>query len=291
MYFPIKVEKEIIFTNRKSKIKKFYWGLPHIPPKEFFLPACKDIFCHNNNQTKAPQIDQTPKVLFGVHPYDVKAINLLDKIFTNKYPDIYYQRRRKTFFIIGMGDYEFKNLFEPDIFFNSNADTYEVVVKNQKAAHLLDYRGMFSKSVFEEENIYYQEDPIFSNIKKLSQAVERSYSSKIWDELARIDLGCGICSYTCPLCYCFDLKDKFLINNKCQSKTIRSWSSCFHTDFFEVSGHNFKSKLRDRFYNWYYHKFVRMPREIGHVGCVDCGRCIKYCPAKINFKHVLKSLM
>lgn len=291
VFFPVKKDKEIIFTNDKNEIKNFNWGLSHIPPKQFFLPYYEELLHYQEDNIITPSIKNNPKIIFGVHPYDVRAITLLDKIFSGKYPDFYYQRRRKNFYIIGMGDYEFKNLFEPDIFLNSNGDTYEIHLKNKKAAFLLNYNGIFVKSVFEKEEKFYKEDPLFENIEKLSIAVEKSYSSKIWDELAKIDLSCGICSYVCPLCYCFDIENKINIDDNYQAKKCRSCTSCYNSDFFETSDHNFKSELRDRIYNWYYHKFVRMPREIGHVGCIDCGRCIKYCPAKINFKNVLKSIM
>ncbi len=290
VYYPIKPQKEIIFTNDPNRADEFYWGLSHIPPKQFFIPQKEELLRYKNNQPSVPSINTSKKIIFGLHPYDIKAIAILDKIFFEKRPDFYYQRRRNNFLIIGMGDNEFESYFEPDIFLNTNADTYEVILKNPVAKPLLDYKNIFRKSVFEPDNKYYKEEPLFSNIKELSQSVEKSHTSKIWDELAKIDLGCGICSYTCPLCYCFDLDNELCLENNCDAKKYRSHSSCYHKDFAETSSINFHGRLRERIYDWYHHKFVRMPREIGHVGCVDCGRCIKYCPAKINFKNVLKSL-
>jgi Fe-S oxidoreductase len=31
-----------------------------------------------------------------------------------------------------------------------------------------------------------------------------------------------------------------------------------------------------------------MPREYGFSGCVDCNRCVIYCPAKINYRKVIE---
>jgi ferredoxin len=62
-------------------------------------------------------------------------------------------------------------------------------------------------------------------------------------------------------------------------------------DFAKVTFHNFRPETKDRIYNWYYHKFVRMPREYGFPGCIDCGRCITFCPANINYREVLKELI
>jgi len=292
VYFPANIDGVIKFTNNHNEIKNFKWGLSHIPPKELLLPAFEDILVKTDSEKiSAPNIKKKHNIIFGLHPLDIKAWSLLCKIFNQKYPDLYFNRRRKNIFIIGMGDYVFTEDFACDIFLASLGDTYEVVINNKKAEFLLDFPRIFSRSAFVGERAIYEADPIFSNLEKLSKAIEQSRASHIWDDLAKIDLGCGNCSYVCPLCFCFDSSDHIKNDSRVFAKRTKHWTSCYLKSFFETAGGNFKPKLRDRIYNWYYHKFVRMPREIGHVGCVDCGRCIKSCPAKINFKHVLKSLL
>src|SRR3989338_5005800 len=39
-------------------------------------------------------------------------------------------------------------------------------------------------------------------------AEQSPHDGKIWDELEKICMGCGICTYVCPLCYCFDVEDQ-----------------------------------------------------------------------------------
>lgn len=290
VFFTIKKDNEIIYTSDTNEIKNFHWGLPQISLKQFFLPDHEEIVHYHGTNTTIPKIDTRPKILFGVHPYDIKAISLLDKIFLDHNKDYYYERRRKNFYIIGMGEHQFENFFEPDIFLHTNADTYEVHLHNKRSTFLLNYDSIFTRSIFEEEKTFYPIEPLFSDVKKLSYAVEKSHDSKIWDELSEIDLYCGICSYTCPLCHCFDLKHELSCSHDGQASKFRCLSSCYQDDFTKTSPNN-KNASREKIYNWYHHKFVRMPREIGHVGCVDCGRCIKYCPAKINFKNVLKSII
>lgn len=292
IYYPIKLDSTTRYTNDISQISDLNLGLSHISPKQFFLPAFEDIlfFDKNYNQKTKPK-PKKKKIYFGIHPFDVKALTILDKHFNEKYPDQYWNEKRSNSYIIGIGDFIFKDFFKPDIFLHQAGDTFEVINYNPKTKHLLDFRKLFSKTTFKTNYNYYPIDPIFSDIKKLSSAVRKSYSSNIWDDLAKIDLGCGICSYTCPLCFCNETQDNFNLDEKYPCKRTRSWSSCHSCSFFKTAGHNFRPKQRDRIYNWYFHKFVRMPSEIGHVGCVDCNRCIKYCPAKINFKSVLKSLL
>jgi sulfhydrogenase subunit beta (sulfur reductase) len=289
VYFPVKNGHEISFTNDKTRTADFHWGLPQIPPKEFFLPS-EEIINEFENNSKKAKLKQSKKIIFGMHPLDIRALSIL-KIIYSKNPDDPFYKNISQYIIIGMGDFIFDNLFDFDIFFESNGDTYDIILKNPDCTSLLSYKNLFQEKSFVKEKIVYEHDPLFADTHKLSNVIEESYSHPIWDELAQIDLSCGNCTYTCPLCYCFETHDQLDLNCTTCANRSRRWSTCYQSDFFEISGHNFRPKLRDRIYNWYHHKFVRMPREIGHIGCVDCGRCIRYCPAKINFKTVLKTLL
>jgi ferredoxin len=130
---------------------------------------------------------------------------------------------------------------------------------------------------------------------RLDKIIENSRDHPVWNRLAETCFACGICSYVCPLCYCYEEDDKIAITKDVATDMAgsreRRWDSCMLPDFAAVSFGNFRPEAKDRIYNWYYHKFVRMPREYGFSGCVDCGRCIQFCPAGINYREVLKELI
>ena len=238
------------------------------------------------------------QVLFGVHDYDIKAINLMDKIMSEPEPDHYYLRRRQKTIIIGIEHKRTPQHFDHffpfdieggyDLFLNQMKDFFIVSVGSplgEKLAQLPFFEDSTwkIKRTKEKEN-----DFIFS--KKTSQIIEKNKNSKIWDEVNETCFGCGICSYVCPLCYCFEIFDEINLSGdkKCRFKR---WDACFLPEFFKTAEGNLKEKSRDRIYNWYHHKFVRMPEEYGHSGCVGCGRCTAECPAKINFRKVLEKLI
>jgi len=124
----------------------------------------------------------------------------------------------------------------------------------------------------------------------LADAVEWSRNHKIWDELAEKCLGCGICTYVCPLCYCFSLEDKVGLDDKCSR--CRKWDACTLPGFSKITGgHDFRPTLKEKYYNWFYHKFVRAYREYGKSQCVGCERCKSQCPAKIDILEVLKTIL
>ena len=127
----------------------------------------------------------------------------------------------------------------------------------------------------------------------VADAVEWPYQGMpdLWDDLAKTCLGCGICTYVCPLCYCFSTEDRVALDGKSCSR-CRSWDACTLPKFAEVAGgHNFHKNIRERYYNWFYHKFVRGYREYGRSLCVGCERCKHQCPAGINIADVLSQIL
>lgn len=292
VYFPAKFDDKFFYTFDKNKIENFHWGIPQNSPKEIYLPFFEDIEFYKNNKI-IPKKTNPKKitVLFGIHPSDIHALSILTKIHNDTYPDILFNEKRRNIYIIGMGDFQYQNDFLCDIFFERNGDIYDIFVKNKNSEFLFKNNKLLHDTPFSKQKNIPETDPIFESPIKLSSAIEGSYNSKIWDDLAEIDLGCGNCSYTCPLCYCFELNDNFCSGDNYDAKKTKRLCSCYENNFFEIHGKNYRPKLRDRIYNWYHHKFVRFPRENGYLGCVDCGRCVKFCPAKINFKNVLKSIL
>lgn len=263
-----------------------------IPPKKFFLPDNEILFNFFNNKI-LPVKSTKPTILLGLGIIDLKAIALLDKVMVS---DEYYQKKRSKTVLIGLGPQIFDEKF--DLFLQNQDGNWLVYIGSPKGQRMVS--PSFRKTVSDPIKIEKIIDPLLSNQGRILKAVKASYQDKIWDELAQICLGCGICTYVCPLCYCFSLDDKINLNtgvnkkscSNCQGSRRRVWDSCMLAHFSQVAGkHNFRVKLRDRIYNWYHHKFVRFPMEYGRFGCVNCGRCIKYCPAKINYRLILEKLL
>ncbi|MDD1739311.1 MAG: 4Fe-4S dicluster domain-containing protein [Methanothrix sp.] len=81
-----------------------------------------------------------------------------------------------------------------------------------------------------------------------------------WETLGRECLGCGGCTFVCPVCHCFNILDRGIPDGerlRCRTPGQR---------------------LR----HWYQDKFEDIPKITGLPGCVGCGRCRLACPASIN---------
>lgn len=268
-----------------------------LPPKKIFFPQIHTLFNFCQNKITHSVRSQKPFAIFGLPAADINALNILDHIFSHHTKDSYWEKQRENSILIGYGSK--KNLTGKfDLFFEKYRGGF-LVIAGSNTGKIITDKKIFIDSGLKLKSGNFIADPLFADQNKLARAIETSYeeNADIWDKLAKTCFGCGICAYVCPLCYCFDIQDSVNMpccNNckSCSGSRKRKWDACFLPHFARIAGgHNFRENLKERIYNWYHHKFVRFPRELGTIGCVSCSRCIKYCPAKINYREVLEEIL
>lgn len=290
----------------KNKIKNFLEELKEkfevfdvrediLPSKKYFFPPKEEIFSLEKKRASV-SVGQGPKnnfVVFGLNPVDLEAITQLDEIMGKPKQDFFYFQKREKATIIGLANFSLDSPTGGDMILEKiNMAEYRVWILTDKGKKIAKSK-FFKKTENPKIKKYF---PKISSMKKLkelllnpeflSDAIEWSFKNdkEIWEELGKICLGCGVCTYVCPLCYCFLMNDKVAIDNKTCSR-LRQWDACTLPDFAKVSGgHDFHPTIKERYYNWFYHKFVRGYKEYGKSQCVACGRCKKYCPAKIDIE-------
>jgi sulfhydrogenase subunit beta (sulfur reductase) len=105
-------------------------------------------------------------------------------------------------------------------------------------------------------------------------------NADFWTRVSSACLSCGICTFVCPTCYCFDICDDTLFGKGTRS---RVWDACTFTDFtLEASGHNPRTQVYQRLRQKFCHKYSYHIRKYGVISCVGCGRCTRYCPVNID---------
>ena len=101
-------------------------------------------------------------------------------------------------------------------------------------------------------------------------------------------IGCGACTFVCPTCQCYDIKD-FNTGNGVQR--YRCWDSCMYSDFTMMAHGNNRTSQMQRFRQRFMHKLVYFPaNNDGMYSCVGCGRCVEKCPSSLNIVKVIKSM-
>ena len=113
------------------------------------------------------------------------------------------------------------------------------------------------------------------------------FNSPVWEELYKPCLACGTCTFVCPTCQCYDIKD---YDTGHGVQRYRCWDSCMYSDFtMKAHGNNRNSQMQ-RFRQRFMHKLVYYPvNNNGMFSCVGCGRCVEKCPSSLNIVKVIKA--
>jgi sulfhydrogenase subunit beta (sulfur reductase) len=278
------------------------------PLKKFFLPPREVLlnFDTNTNTFTEPEIKSGKKIFFGIHSYEMQAIDRLDYSFKEGQPEYNYLQRRENALFIGISysldEWHFSKAVGIEIEKLDGFSLYLEPVENGFLVFEVDAEGKTLLDDFDSGyvvdaplNLEIQEKHFQSKIKyhynRLPQVFEYVYSSNVWDSVAERCLGCGTCNLLCPTCYCFDVRDEMELDMT-SGKRERFWDGCMLNEFAEVAGdENFREKISQRTRHRLHRKFKYLPKDSGELHCVGCGRCSKYCPAEINIVEIINNLI
>lgn len=273
-------------------------------PKKYFQPPCEKLFDFKLN--KKPDISPVfyfePFVLFGVHTYDLRALNQMDKIWAKNNEDEHYFSRRRQATIIAIdptrlskwsfwGSMGATTITEGfDLLLTDIGGKYIVEIGSKKGGALisqfvpdtkkttstdLELREKCRKKVTESFN---DKRKITMKPDEITKLIRNNYDNPIWETQAKKCYSCGSCNLVCPTCYCFDVKDNIELD-LVTGERKRKWDGCLLEDFASVgSGENFRENRAERFRHRILRKTVFVPDMIdGELACVGCGRCSEAC--------------
>ncbi len=291
-----------------------------VPPKKILFPQ-KEIFLEfiktdESNQETLEIREVLPEkkatVIFGVRPCDARAAWLLDKVFSGEFTDPYYWIRRNQTVLVGLACHvpPSENCFCPsvegspfseeglDILITDLGDKYFVKSLTKKGEQLI----RAAKQLFQDpqpEDLKKVKTIRAESVKKINRQLKdaRAVSSKLkglfesplWDEESMSCIRCGICTYLCPSCHCFDISDEVESASPLKGNRVRTWDTCQFPDFtMHSSGHNPRPEKASRLRQRLFHKFQYFVETHGQFQCVGCGRCISLCPVGIDIIRVLE---
>jgi ferredoxin len=106
-----------------------------------------------------------------------------------------------------------------------------------------------------------------------------------WLATAENCLNCGVCTFFCPTCHCFDIQDE---TNEKGGVRMRNWDTCMSWLFtIHGTGHNPRPSKTERVRQRFMHKLKYIPlKQDGVRGCTGCGRCVVMCPVNIDIRSV-----
>lgn len=289
--------------------------------KDFFFPKTEHMVSYQMNGKEItvtdPRKDVEDFVIFGVRACDAVGFSVIDNVYLNMNPvDSYYKNRREHGTVITLACNEpaktcfcstygidaslntDKNGSKGDVsawlsgdkyFFEANTEKGKTFIEKAKAV-LKDEDAKAVDSLKKEISDKTEKLP-FAHLdlsKFQGKDMLKIFNSKIWEKVSEPCVGCGTCTYVCPTCMCFDVRD-FKTNNGIRQ--IRCWDSCMYNDFTQMAAENPRHTQKERSRQRFMHKLMYYPMaHEGLFSCVGCGRCLESCPVNMNIVKVIKAV-
>ena len=282
--------------------------------KDFFFPQTENLADFRVSGKTVEIIDDRKEcedfVVFGVRACDARSFDVLDRVFLADPVDTYYKNRRDHGTVITLAcDRPAETCFcrtfgidaaNPggDVSAWKVEDGYCFEANTEKGkAFLAAYFSLMTETDGSEAEQTKAE--IRAVLDKLplkdvktdafgGGKTQKYFKSPKWQELSQACLGCGTCTFICPTCQCFDIRD---FDTGHGVKRFRCWDSCMYSDFTKMSAGQPRLTQTERFRQRFMHKLVYFPENNdGMFSCVGCGRCLAKCPISMNIVKVMKAL-
>jgi sulfhydrogenase subunit beta (sulfur reductase) len=280
-----------------------------VPPKSIFFKQTETLFKFKPGiKVKIESIDlpKTKNIIFGIRPCDAKSLSILDNVFKEDYFDPYFVTKRENTILIGLSCIQpDKNCFctsfeinptgadNVDVLFTDIGDKYFIEINSNKGSELVkNTKNLFSIATIEDRKRKQEVEKKSKNAIKrimktedIANKLDTIFENEIWKNISLKCLGCGICTFQCPTCHCFDIQDETTLKDGAR---VRVWDTCMNSEYtVQASGYNPRPARMNRTRNRVYHKFNYYPKNYNVIACVGCGRCINDCPVNIDIIDVI----
>ncbi|NVM20146.1 MAG: 4Fe-4S dicluster domain-containing protein [Desulfobacterales bacterium] len=297
-----------------------------LSPKSLFLPQSERMFeysldpaAEDANILKEAPKDYLPRAVIGIRPCDAKAFELVDVNFdTQQHRDPWWVGSRKAATLVGLactapcstcfctsvggGPFDEAGL---DVLLVDIGEAFLAKVLTEKGEKLFGVARTATPS--QTLTIEAGEEDLIQKAVALHDQAEAKIVSKVntsrlaeldtlalhgadfWEEVQFACINCGVCTYLCPTCWCFDIQDETYGR---AGDRIRNWDSCMFPLFtLHASGHNPRGEKIQRVRQRFMHKLKYYVDKYNNgVACVGCGRCVQHCPVNIDIRAVCRMM-
>ena len=286
----------------------------HLSPKFLFLPQSERMFEYSLDPVrddahilKEVPKDYSPLAIIGIRPCDARAFELVDVNFdTPKFRDPWWVRAREAATLVGLGCTRpcgtcFCTSVGGGSFDEAGLDVLLTDTGEAFLAKILTEKG---ENFFRASNAF---EPADEELIRKATAIQQAATGKVvskvdtsrlaaldtlalyeadfWEEVHFACINCGVCTYLCPTCWCFDIQDE---THGRSGVRMRNWDSCMFPLFtLHASGHNPRGEKIQRVRQRFMHKLkYYVDKYENGVACVGCGRCVQHCPVNIDIRQV-----
>ncbi len=311
---PVKCENGTYFKEWEKGQKFSYDENTQRSAKDFFFAQYEELMTFKHEGNKLSVFDTKKEacdlILFGIRACDAKSFEILDRVFLSEPVDTCYKARRESATIVTLACNEVQSscfctsfgihpeeaegdvsawIVGEHIFFEANSDKGRAFLEKTNFLTLED-DGTAIKAEKEKIRKKLEALPLYTLDTSAFGAgkTNKFFDSDIWEKYSDACLSCGSCTYNCPTCMCYDIKDTNLDGEIIR---YRCWDSCMYSEFTKMAHSNNRNKKSECFRQRFMHKLVYYPdNNDGMFSCVGCGRCINKCPVSMNIVKVMKAL-
>jgi len=283
-----------------------------VPPKKIFLPLMEELFSFHKDRegyhVKPPPLDISKQLVFGIRPCDAKALAMLDMTFRDAYEDPYYLTRREGAVLVGlMCTRPYDSCFctslgssptdsaNVDLMLTDIGSEFLVEAISDKGEELIAKTSV-AQAATEADEVKAREEvkAAYGKVTRkidtedIKEKLPSGFEDKdYWEKIAAKCISCGICTFLCPTCYCFDINDEFIKNH---GERFRSWDSCAFCLYTKMPMENPRLDKWRRLRQKVCHKYEFYPMSFDVIACTGCGRCIRLCPVNWDITQTLANL-
>lgn len=265
------------------------------PIKKFFLEPYSHILSHKQDNCISlvtPKPEERKRIIIGARSCETRGLELLDNIYNSStHKDMFYLNNRNRTIVIGRPcEKPDKDCFCVSMGSSpTQSRGMDAMLFTVKDGFILEALTDKVKDIFvSKENSEKEQKPDKEHLKglvkkeiKIPKKLDDIFEDDYWEKISRSCISCGICTYLCPTCHCFDLVEE-------DRKKMRCYDGCSFPDFtIEASGANPRPTKKERYRQRVFHKFNYFKKNFGEDLCVGCGRCIRFCPVKIDIADIV----
>ena len=317
LYLPVKTAGQTNFAAWNADAEVDLDTLKTVKSaKDAFFPQSEGLYTVKKEGKKMSVEPESLKeqdfVVFGMKACDVKGLEVLDNVFLADPVDTFYAARRDHGTIVAFACHEpeetcFCKVFGvdaaapasdvavwtvgEDLYWKAQSEKGEALTERVKEL-------LADADTSGEAEVEAEKEAIHKIVEKLpymnlslegwnGDALSEKFDSPVWEELYKPCLACGTCTFVCPTCQCYDIKD---YTAGTTVSRYRCWDSCMYSDFTMMAHGNNRTSQMQRFRQRFMHKLVYYPaNNDGMYSCVGCGRCVEKCPQALNIVKVVKA--
>ena len=314
LYLPVKTAGQTNFAAWSEDAEVDLVTLKTVKSaKDAFFPQSEGLYTVKKEGKKISvepeDLKEQEFVVFGMKACDVKGLEVLDNVFLSDPVDTFYAARRDHGTVVAMACREpeetcFCKVFGVDAAEPKSDAAVWTVGEDLYWKPLTEKGEALTEVVKElltdadEAPVEAEKEAIHNIVEKLpymnlslegwnGDALSEKFDSPLWEELYKPCLACGTCTFVCPTCQCYDIKDYSAGDTVSR---YRCWDSCMYSDFTMMAHGNNRTSQMQRFRQRFMHKLVYYPaNNDGMYSCTGCGRCVEKCPQALNIVKVVKA--